>query len=201
MYAAKFISKLATLRCNKYWSIKAICVNQRCPTVILCLQQMWRINKAIRHIFYDLAKEQPIWQILQPGTSLFALFRYFQVWIKWKWKELYFLLFSTKKSLILRFLEIKPFATCGELDNADVNVWMMIMWCPQAILSIFVIKMRWEKHSDKGTKFIHLLWISTLLHKFNINFVLGLAPNEKLVVGQIEWRLIDISITLVNKGV
>jgi len=33
------------------------CLGQRCPTVFLCLPQLWRMNKAIRHILYDIVKE------------------------------------------------------------------------------------------------------------------------------------------------
>jgi len=37
--------------------IVEIILDQRCPTVFLCSPQLWRINKAVRHIFYGIAKE------------------------------------------------------------------------------------------------------------------------------------------------
>ncbi len=89
----------------------------------MCLPLLWQINKAIRHIFNDLAKEHlqwPIWQILHPGTSLLTVFWYFQVWINLK-KLFFYYLVQNQKSLFLRSLETKPFATfkwpfatCGE---------------------------------------------------------------------------------------
>jgi len=37
--------------------LKSIHLDQQCPTEFLCLPQLCRINKAIRHIFNDLEKE------------------------------------------------------------------------------------------------------------------------------------------------
>jgi len=79
----------------KIWILR---LSQRCPTEFLCSPQLWWINKAIHNILNDIAKEHLLWpilQILHPRPSLFTLFWYFQVWIKFK-KAWLFLLFGPK---------------------------------------------------------------------------------------------------------